>query len=343
MRIRVIGGGIAGALLGWRLAQQASIDSIDLFLGCERQPDATAVSGGVVRGYEPVAEQRDLAIDSLLELTADDRLRGWACYQEISSVYVVDDRSTLFPAAVEIGSRFPASVELLDPDELTARGWHGLPAAGGAIRERRAGVIDPDALRRAIVGDLTTRRRVSLHGGASPNLRSRDYDATVVSAGAWTPTLLEAAGVRGHGLRTKAIQYTIHRATGFRPSAFVDAISGLYGRPVADGLLLGLPTHEWDVAPGRSRPDLSLSAHAADLARARFPELRLGSAIRHVRAADCYANPGVLALRPAGHPAQRLYTFTGGSGGAAKSVLAASRQASSALVNHHTVMGRTIQ
>ncbi|MGG7609836.1 hypothetical protein ACQ5JZ_10565, partial [Streptomyces sp. ZG43] len=51
---------------------------------------------------------------------------------------------------------------------------------------------------------------------------------------------------------------------------------------------------------------------------------------RSVAACDCYHDPAGLALRPLGGG---LHTFTGGSGGAAKTVVAASRRAARALLD----------
>jgi glycine/D-amino acid oxidase-like deaminating enzyme len=79
MRICVIGAGIAGTLLAWRLAESTSVDRIDLVTG-PPGTDATAASGGGVRGFETHPVQRRLAIDSLTELF--DGLRETAGYTE---------------------------------------------------------------------------------------------------------------------------------------------------------------------------------------------------------------------------------------------------------------------
>src|SRR5207249_2398925 len=68
----------------------------------------------------------------------------------------------------------------------------------------------------------------------------REYDVVVLAAGAWTPALLRSAGLPADGYRVKSIQYAVYRADGWRPPPFVDEVTGLYGRPTADGgLLLG--------------------------------------------------------------------------------------------------------
>jgi hypothetical protein len=59
--------------------------------------------------------------------------------------------------------------------------------------------------------------------------------------------------------------------------------------------------------------------------------VELGRPIRTVAAFDCYSDPPGLTLRPTSIPS--VFTFTGGSGGAAKTALAASRLAAAALLS----------
>jgi glycine/D-amino acid oxidase-like deaminating enzyme len=361
MKVAVIGGGIAGTLLTWRLAQERSIAKVELYLGPADQVDATAVSGGVVRAYEPGARQRRLAADSLAELLSDERLRKWACYRQLSSVYTVPDMAGLDSAASELEARIPDSAQCLSAAELRAYGWTGLAERSGALYERRAGCVDPNALRNALLRRLANDPQVSVHPGAAPS--QLGCDVTVVAAGAWTPEIVAArralavggtfsgrrctnqrcvnrcrvgrcrARARGVAMRTKAIQYAVYQAGWWRPPPFVDTTTGLYGRPVDGGILLGLPTQRWDVPPGRLRTDPVLAARAAELATSRFPRLKLGAVLSTVSVADCYLESSCLALRPVDDPSLSIFTFTGGSGGAAKSALAASRLASTALVS----------
>jgi glycine/D-amino acid oxidase-like deaminating enzyme len=331
MNICVIGSGIAGSLLAWRLARAG--EDVELVLGPVQHRDATGVSGGLVRGYEPTRAQRDLAVASLLELATDERVRAWARYAEVSSVWAVPQLESLTAAAAELEEQLPGSVELRTAAELTALGWRGLPDGGGAIVERRAGYLDPGALRDAVIDDLAARSNVSLQ--TCPSGRA---DLTVVAAGAWTHRVLANLGLDPQPLRTKSIQYALHYTAEWRPTPFCDTTTGLYGRPYGDGmLLLGLPTDDWAVDPDRLRPDPSLAESAAYLAGRRFPSLALSPVLRIVTAADCYGPEPVLDLRPAG---ANTYTFTGGSGGAAKSALAASSRAAAALVSTPTLIGQ---
>ena len=188
-----------------------------------------------------------------------------------------------------------------------------------------------------MLADLAARSRVRLlapdpvtaigPGEFSLGDRRQQCDVVVVAAGAWTPTLLSTCGLAAIGLRTKAIQYTVHRAGGVPSTTFVDDLTGLFGKPVPGGVLLGVPTTAWDIGPRSSRPDHELSRAASALAQQRFPRLRLHDAADLVTAVDCYAADGMLALRPVVPGDARLFTFTGGTGSAAKTVLAASLRA----------------
>lgn len=323
MRCRVIGGGIAGVLLSWRLAEHAEVE---LWTGPVERVDATRVSGGAVRGWEPDPAQRWLALDSLCELHADHRLREWARYTETGFLVAVGDLRTVEDAAAEIDHGVPGSVELLSARALTRHGWAGLPWGGGGLLERRAGHIDPHALRAAVLADLRRRPTVTVLDAAGP-AQSTGADVTVVAAGAWTPSLLAAMGRPAVDLRTKLVEYAVHPTGGWRPTPFIDTLTGLFGRPTPDGLLLGLPSAQWDVPPGERVPEAS--DLPARLAEARFPRLVLGPPSRRAAVPDCYVADGLLRLRPVDGS---LFTFTGGSGGAAKTALAASRIAADELI-----------
>jgi glycine/D-amino acid oxidase-like deaminating enzyme len=193
-----------------------------------------------------------------------------------------------------------------------------------------------------VLADLAARPRAVLRDAPLDRLTAamaREYDAVVLAVGAWTPVLLRASGLPADGYRTRSIRYTVYDAGPVRPPAFTDEQTGLYGLPTADGgLLLGVPTSEWDAPPGATSVTLSPADQAASrpdqaarLAAGCFPRLKLGDARRRVGAADCYCDPPVLALRRVSGPVPHLFTFTGGSGGCAKSVLAASQRAAGQL------------
>ncbi|GAT70693.1 FAD dependent oxidoreductase [Planomonospora sphaerica] len=348
-RIAVVGGGIAGVTLAWRLCESIRGTAVHLYTGEPyRRADASAASGGLTRAFEPDPDLCMEAAASLAELQSDPVLQAWASYRETGSVYLMPalgrDTAELVDA---VRSRIPGSVELLDAGRLTARGaFRDLPEGSVAVVERRAGYVSPNALRDKLLVELarsgvfvvdgrieTVTREGEVHPVGGPPAR---FDVVVVAAGAWTRTLLARTGLPDGGLRTKTIQYVLTPSGPGGPGAFVDETTGLYGRPYADGrMLLGLPTDRWDVPPGAAVADPALTTRILDTARARIghgpPGGRTGGGaeVTAVAAVECYHATGALSLRPL---AQGIYTFTGGSGGAGKTVLAASRTAARSLV-----------
>lgn len=345
-QISIVGGGMAGALLAWRLAQQPGVSRVSIAPGPAGSRDATAASGGATRGYETDPVARQLAVDSMVELLGDDRLRDWAGYLESGSIYRPLDPAGLESAAAELSARLPGSVELLSAQELQRRGWlmnaDELTGDGPlALAERQAGSLNPERLRSRILADLAGRPKAQVlgdgpvdqlaPGGFRLDGVSHSCDLLVLAAGAWTPALLRASGWDSAGLSTKAIQYTVFGVDGWQPGTFVDEVSGLYGKAAENGMLVGLPTQAWNIDPDAPPPDPALSQKVFELASSRFPRLRLHPGAQPVAAADCYSDDSLLALRPVPGTGDQIFTFTGGSGGAAKLALAASARASGQL------------
>jgi glycine/D-amino acid oxidase-like deaminating enzyme len=340
MRIAIVGGGIAGAALAWRLTQGTGA-AVEVFLGDRpMHADASGASGGLVRGFETDAQACRLAAESLAEVRGSESLREWSGYREVGSAYLtgpdVDPTGSL--AIVE--ELLPGSAVVASAVDLADRfGFRGLPGDTIGIVERHAGYLSPARLRGALLAQAgAVLHRVEVAGVTrAPAVRLADgvevgYDAVVVAAGGWTPRLL-AGGAHPGTLRTKQIQYSVYPVRVPGLGAFVDETSGLYGRPTENGsFLLGLPSHAWDVEPTAVVPDKALAEQVTACARRRL-DAPLGdsSAIRTVASFDCYHDPAGLALR-ATEPGSALFTFTGGSGGAAKTVLAASRIAAGALL-----------
>jgi glycine/D-amino acid oxidase-like deaminating enzyme len=331
VRIRIIGGGLAGALLAWRLAGAATNWRVDVVAGTA--PGATGASGGAVRCFETDPQQRALAVASMAELLGSRVLREWADYRPTGSVYLSRDGAGLADAVAGIGHLLPGSASVESAGELAGRGFAGVEDAV-AVVERGAGYLDPVRLRDAVLADAQRAGVTVLAavGGAPRPTGSGtvacdgvEYDLVVLAAGPWTPALLAAAGLPTDGYRTKSIQYVVREAGAWRPPHFVDELTGLYGRPTGTGgLLMGLSTDRWDVDPAAPEPVAGLAARASELATARFPELRLGRVLSQECAADCYTDEPILGLRPV---SDGVLTFTGGSGGSVKTVLAASNRA----------------
>jgi hypothetical protein len=332
MRMAVVGAGIAGALLAWRLPGAR----VELFTGSAGPgPDATGASGGLVRAFETDPAACRLAAASMAELHADPLLAGWADYREIGSVHLLPAGSDP-DESVRIADRLvPGSVSVLEHAELSRRfPFRDLPDGTLGVVERRAGYVSPGRLRDRVLTDVLARESV-LHSTpvdvvtTDPAVRladgtTRGFDAVIVAAGAHTPQLLARSGLPVGGLRTRQIQYSVHTVRLPGLGAFVDDTTGLYGRP--DGpfaFLLGLPSDRWDVEPAAvvAGPTPALVECAA-----RRLGVSLSDGLRRVASSDCYHRPPGLALRPV-VPGSPLFTFTGGSGGAAKNALAASRRA----------------
>jgi glycine/D-amino acid oxidase-like deaminating enzyme len=340
VRISIIGGGVAGALLALRLCRSPRRPRVDLFLGeAPSGGDASRASGGMVRGFEVDPAASRAAAESLVELRGSATLREWSGYREAGSVYLPAGGVDPSASMAVLDELLPRSATLVDGAALTRdHPFRHLPAGAVAVVERRAGYLSPDRLRAGALGELaragaTLRRARVSRVTADAAVRTADgaelrYDAVVVAAGAWTPRLLRDSELPADGLRTKQIQYSVCHAplTGLR--CFVDETTGLYGRWMRPGaFLFGLPSDRWDVDPDKVTWDRDLVDRVVDRAERTFGvPVR---ALRSVASFDCYREPAGLALRPV---ADRLYTFTGGSGGAAKTVLADSRTAAGALL-----------
>jgi glycine/D-amino acid oxidase-like deaminating enzyme len=332
-------------MLAWRLRQTDTRIEVHVHTGGSRGEDATAASGGMVRGFEPAVPACRPATASLVELRGDRVLRQAAEFRESGSVYVLPPGADPAEAVRVVDDLLPGSASLLSATELAARHpFRALPVGVTAVAERHAGYLSPAKLRNAVLdwladgGAAIREIPVTAVAGADPVLRLADgtvegYDAVVLAAGPWTPDLLRASSLAVGGLRTKQIQYTVYSGHFGTLGVFVDETTGLYGRPRGDRQFqLGLPCDRWDVDPAGLRLDTALAEKVADRARRRLsgPE-SVDSPQRTIVSADCYHDPPGLELRAVVAEVP-VFTFTGGSGGAAKTVLAASRTAATALL-----------
>lgn len=344
MRVVIVGAGLAGAALARQLSRRGA--RVTVFAGASgRHSDATGASGGLVRGFEPDPQAAVAAAESLAEFRRDPVLRAWSGYQQLTSTYVLapDADTGATEAAVRVvDSLLPGSAALRPAAELPP--FRGLPAGAMAVVEQQAGYISPARLRGCLLADAglagAELSRAAVTGARDDPAvvladgRVRRCDALVLAAGPWTPRLLDEWDLPGQRLRTKQIQYTLGRAAPPGLGAFVDDTSGLYGRPVSARLfLLGLPSDRWQVDPAEVAADPMLARRvtlraAQRLGLAAWP----GAGSRTVASLDCYpAGRGGLRLRGV-LPGSSVFTFTGGSGGAAKTALFAARRAAAELV-----------
>jgi glycine/D-amino acid oxidase-like deaminating enzyme len=337
----VVGGGLAGALLAWRLREASDRLRVEVLAGARATVDASTVSGGLVRGFEPDPAASAVAADSLAELRADARLREWSGYREIGSLYLTPSGADPAESVRTVAERLPGSAVLVNATRLRRGfGFRGLREDAVGVVERHAGYLSPARLRDraldwAAANEVEVARTSVIAVRDGPAVRTSDgaerrYDVLVVAAGAWTPRLVEHGGT----LRTKQIQYGVYRIALPDLGSFVDDDTGLYGRPWSEGtFLLGLGGDRWDVAPEAVEPDHAMAGRVLDVVRRRFGVTARDPVPERVVASfDCYRSPAGLRLLPVdGRPG--VFTFTGGSGGAAKTAVAASRAAASELLN----------
>ncbi|MFJ6149764.1 NAD(P)/FAD-dependent oxidoreductase [Micromonospora profundi] len=340
-RVLVVGAGLGGALLARRL-QDAGAQPVLIGAGIDGPEggyaDATAASGGLVRAFEPDPAARSLATASLAELLADPMLAEQAGWRESGSLYLLDAGDLDLVAGVGA-----PGIEVLTGTQVARRfGFDRLPERSAAVWEPHAGYIVPDRLRRAALAGLDRTEATPVARLDDDTVELRDGrrltgDLVVVAAGAWTPGLLRSAGLTTT-LRTKHIQYAHYAVARNDLPCFVDETSGLYGRPAGPGrLLLGLPSTRWDAEPPTPEPDVDLTEQVRATALLRLPGLDPRPLGPPVSAVDCYSEPAGLALRAVAGTAH-TFTFTGGSGGAAKTALAASRLAATALLTNRSAV-----
>ena len=219
-RIAVVGGGIAGTVLAWRIRQSWTWHrpEIDLFSGDRSAADATAASGGAVRGFEIDPESARIAAESLEELRGSSELREWSGYRETGSVYLVPGHVAHGPGIQALDRILPGSVEVVAAADLAKTfPFHALPEETVGVFERHSGYYSPARLRNAVLArigpSVTIVSSPAVEISLAPSVRTGDgtvrgYDVVVVAAGAWTPLLLEKSGISGTGFRTKQIQYS---------------------------------------------------------------------------------------------------------------------------------------
>ncbi|MFV2114310.1 FAD-dependent oxidoreductase [Micromonospora sp. LOL_025] len=331
--VAVVGAGLAGSLLALRLAEQLGGRHVELYIGTATPGrDATAVSGGLVRGFETDLDQCRLAADSLAELRRDPALADAAGYQQSSAYYFLRPGINPDRQLAVLDDTLGGSARLAPAGQVArALGLAPRPEGTFAVVERHAGHINTDALRRHAV-TRAARSGVRLHHeavtsiGAGPTVTvgdiARQHDVVVVAAGAWTGALVPVP------LRTRRIQYGVYALARPHLGCFVDDVSTLYGRSHAAGsVLLGVATSAWGAVPGDDRPDPVYVDRVSEVARAVLGlDGRLPSPQWSAAGVDCFADEGGLRLR-AVDDIPGVFSFTGGAGSAAKSVLASSRLA----------------
>ena len=201
MRVAIVGGGIAGALLGWRLTGGTDRVDVEVFAGARPgAADATGASGGLVRGYEADATACRLAAESLAELLGSATLQEWSDYREVGSVYLASSGTDPTAALAIIEDVLPGSTATELPGRYPIRGFR---SGTVGIVERRAGYLSPARLRATVLARINAAGAV-VHdidvAGVTPDPAvrladgsERQFDLVVVAAGAWSARLLAGA------------------------------------------------------------------------------------------------------------------------------------------------------
>lgn len=209
MRTAIVGGGLAGAVLAWRLTELGLTPTV--FISEQgRSADATQASGGLLRGFETDPAAARAAAESLAELRGSPLLRGWAGYRELDSTMVLPpdtDRSAVTAVLRLLDELLPGSAELRELPDLKA--FLGLPPGAVAVVEQQAGYLSPAALRDALLEQAVRAGAVlrpepvvrvlpegTVRTAAGTGL---DCDTVVLATGPWTPALLAAWGFPGGG------------------------------------------------------------------------------------------------------------------------------------------------
>jgi sarcosine oxidase, subunit beta len=346
----VVGGGVVGAAVLHALARRGVRAA--LFEAAGLASGATGWSGGLLRVYDPDPVLAGLAREGV---SAYDRFEdevGASCGRVRAGLAYLGAPGCL-PAMREAASSlgrpgWPLQVLTAAEAarELPCFEWSG---TGGAVYEEMGGWADPTAATRAWVARAVelgacAREGEPVHevltaGGRVQGVRTRGgataAPLVVLAAGAWSARLAPP-GERLR-LRTKRVQACVVErspALDGHP-AFVDGVTGLYGRPEGPGAsLLGLPVDEWDLDP-------SLPAAVGDgfverlceVARRRLPGSEAAAARSRRPGFDAYTadGRGLLGFAP-GSPG--LLLATGWSGAGFKLAPAIAERAARLAVEH---------
>ena len=336
--VAVVGGGVVGRAAAAELAERgARVTLLDAGL----KSSASAVSGALVRAYEPEPAQRRLAVRATQLLWGRQALAARHGFRRTGSLVLLG-REHLAEAAAGVAELRAAGLraDLLSVGQLAVR-WPELGTAGihGAVWEPDAGyAIAPvmlaallDRVRRAgatvsewRAGKLTGGGVVS---GGGPPIHA---DVVVVAAGCGSVELLGDRWPPGRPGRTRRIRYAIADAGGRRLPSIADLTSGVWGRPDGHrGFLAGRPVQEWGVpaAAGRGLAGAHLDWIRAGACR-RLPFLATAEVLTARFGTDLYLPGGPLLGAVPGEPP--TVVAAGWSGGGFKTAVAAAEHAAAA-------------
>lgn len=329
-QVAVVGGGLVGLSAAAELAESGA--QVVLWDG-GTQTSASAVSGGLVRAFEPGALQRRLAIESFTTHWNGGRCAGRYEFRRTGSLVLFgpEQRDDLPARSAEL-HRAGITAEVLEPADI-ARRWPDLDVTGlgGAVWEPAAGYAVA-AVALAAARDRALRAGVTIRRERVSELTALDAREVLVAAGCGTPGLVGDQWPRDRPTWTKRIRYGIFGRGGRSVPTIVDLTSGLWARPDgADGILVGVPVQECDVpveSGGHLTEDQVTTIREG--ARERLPFLAGAPFLTGRYGTDLYVADGpVIATLPG---SRRVAVATAGSGGGFKSAPAAGRLAATELL-----------
>lgn len=258
----VIGGGVIGASILYHLAKEG-IQNVILLEKSLFAAGATGYSGGFIRIYHPDPVLSDMAWASYPHFQHFEQETGYSCgYQTCGVLYMeLATGAAAMRAEYERLTKLGAPLEWLDAEEGAARfpsfQWEGVACA---IYEPYSGYADPVLTTHAYIKAAADLGAQAYEGveveellidnqrvtGVKTSIGSIEAKAVVAANGAWAASFLNAYEPNNLYAKRIQIQFYKHQQPSNHP-AFIDATTGLYGRPYGRGVsLVGYPSSSTD-------------------------------------------------------------------------------------------------
>lgn len=248
MKAAVVGGGAMGAAAAWRLAKRG----VDVVCFDRYSPPHThGSSHGDTRIIRTAYFEGAYYVPLLQEVFGLWRelesASGSPLLRMTGALYIGNEAS---PAVV--GARDSAQVHGLDVDVLSAaelrKRYPGHVTREGdvAVLDRQAGILNPEAAVTAMLDQVPEVRRDRQI--AAPRELLDDFDAVVVTAGPWTPELVDWIPLKVER-QVHAWLSIAREATWFKPDRFpvfirqTEQFGDVYGFPTLDGSSLKVGRH----------------------------------------------------------------------------------------------------
>ncbi len=323
--VAVIGAGAVGATAAYDLAREGA--DVTLYEKGQIASGSSGRAAGVC--YNAFTDRLDAdigteAIERFRQLSGDDTFPFVECPYVWLARTGDDERASVIEEGIERMQAHGVIALEVGPDALEERFPHmrtdDVAVAGIA---GAAGYTDPGrytaCLAAAASGagaTIETHTAVELRGDPPRVIvegTDVEYDAVLVTAGAHSGRMLEAAG---YPIAMKPYRVQAITATGSLPEPMCyDATDGFYIRPHDDGFLAGNGTETVEIDPDEYQRTATEGFDTALISRLsdRFPELRPADLeVTRAWAGVCTATPDMDPL--VGELADGLYVATGFQG-----------------------------